>query len=172
MLPTVMPSAVQFTRAQGEPGRYLFAQYENLAVAVWLVSADGAGTKQMASFTDRITREHHRFSIVHVLESGAGLPTREARDTLVATARSHRDHLACAGALLLQPGMVAMLMRAFIRGIRTLVRGEVDIQIEQHAATLAAWMAPRHTARTGVRLSPSELTALIDDARERATAQP
>ncbi len=166
-----MSSAVPLTRAQGEPGRYLFAQYDNVAVAVWLTSADGPATQEMANFTDRIVRERNLFSIVHVLESGAGLPTREARDTLVATARAHREHLVSAGALLLQPGMVALLMRAFIRGIRTLVRGSVDIQIEQNAATLANWMAPRHAARTGTRLSASELASLVVDARERAAAQ-
>lgn len=39
-------------------------------------------------------------------------------------------------------------------------------KIETHAAALAAWMAPRHTTRTGARLSAAKLAALIADARE------
>jgi hypothetical protein len=161
----------QPNRVQGEPGRYLFAQYQNIAIAVWLASADGDGTRAMARFTDRIMHDCGLFSIIHVLEASAGLPTSEARDTLVTTARAHREHLVSAGALLLQPSMVAMLMRAFVRGIRTLVRGEVAIQIERQASTLTDWMAPRHTQRTGVRVTTSELQALIADARERAETQ-
>jgi hypothetical protein len=166
-----MPDPLQLTRTKGEPGRYLFGQYKNVAIAVWLASADGKATTEMARFTDRIAQEWNAFSIVHVVEASAGLPTREGRDGLVATARSHQAHLASVGALLLQSSMLATLMRAFVRGIRTLVRGGIDIQIEQHAASLAGWMAPRHSERTGVRITVSELGGLIAVARDLAAAQ-
>jgi hypothetical protein len=160
------------TRTEHKPGHYFFGEWKDLAIVVWLASADENAAARMAEFTGRTARQWHKFSIVHVIEEGAGIPTRGGRDGIVATGRAHRENFACAGALLLQSGILATLMLAFLRGVRTLIRGGADIRIEEDVATLATWMAPRHSARTGTQISMAELSELIAEARGQAIGEP
>jgi hypothetical protein len=163
-----MAPAPQSLRPQGEPGRYLFYEWKNVAIIVWLGSADAGATRHMTQFTDRIIREWKAFSVIHVIEESAGIPTPEGRSGFVETGRAHKGHLVCAGALLPHTGVLATLMRAFVRGVSTLLRGFVEVQIEQAAGPLASWMAPRHSERTGVQVSALQFEECIAEARKRA----
>jgi hypothetical protein len=165
-----MTPASKSDRTQSEPGRYLFYEWKNVAVIVWLASADGRAARCMTQFTDRIIRDWKAFSVIHVIEESAGMPSREGRDGFVETGLAHKGHLVCAGALLPHTGVLATLMRAFVRGVSTLMRGSVEVQIEQAAAPLASWMAPRHSERTGVHVSALQFEECIAEARKRAAA--
>jgi hypothetical protein len=122
----------------------------------------------MADFTDQLLREYPTFSVVHVIEENAGVPTRAGRDGLVSTARAHQGQLVCVGALLPQAALLATLMRAFVRAVRTLLRGNLHIIIEQDLAELITQMVPLHVQGTGVRITGSELANAIGEARRLA----
>ena len=122
----------------------------------------------MARFSTEATRSWPTYSSVHIIEEGAGIPTKDGREALVERARSNGSRVACAAALLPESSVMATLMRAFVRGVRTLTRGAIDIGIEQQAEALAHWLAPRHSERTGVAVSQLQLEQLIRDARKRA----
>jgi hypothetical protein len=61
-------------------------------------------------------------------------------------------------------------MRAFVRGVRTVLRGRLKTVLEQDVAALVRNLALVHERETGVRLNSSELTAAIAETRRLAAA--
>jgi len=101
--------------------------------SIWLSSADAADMAEMARFSAEVTRSWASYSSVHIIEEGAGIPTKDGpRKCLVERARSDAAAAWRARAALLpESSVMATLMRAFVRGVRTLTRGAIDICIEQ-----------------------------------------
>jgi hypothetical protein len=159
--------AAELIQAVGERGRYCFAAWKNVAFIIWLAPADGDAIAAMSRFSDGVIRSWPSISSIHIIEAGAGMPTKTGRDTLTARAQSNKKHLACVAALMPEPSLTSTLLCAFVRGIRVLTRGGLDICIEQQVSPLASWLAPRHTERTGVSLSAPQLGQLIAGARRR-----
>lgn len=151
-------------------GVYAGAHWRDVAIFVWCVRAEGATAKAATDIANELMRVHPRFSIVHVVEDTAGLPTPEGRDAFVAAAQKDHDRVACVGVLLPATSVVATLMRAFVRGVRTALRGQLKTVLEQDVAALVRNVAVVHERETGVRLNSSELTAAIAETRRLAAA--
>ncbi|MET0387584.1 MAG: hypothetical protein ABW321_16565, partial [Polyangiales bacterium] len=152
-------------------GRCCFYALDNIVICVWLKPATSVEMTEMARFSDEVTQRWERYSSVHVIEDNSGVPTKDGRDTLIARARANKSRLACVAALLPEGNIMATLMRAFVRGVRTLTRGEIDIGIEQQPDALATWLAPRHSQRTGVTVSGQAIEDLLVAARARAVGR-
>lgn len=113
---------------------------------------------------------YEMFSVIHV-SNGAGFPTPEGRDAFVAAARKGQDRAACIGLLLPGAGIVANMVLAFVRGIRTLLRGNLHLIVARDVKTLVRELSPDHTARTGVSISMSELAMAIEEVRALASTE-
>ena len=114
---------------------------------------------------DQILLEHERFSTLHVMEEGVGLPTSDGRDAFVEAGRRGKEHLACVGILLPTSNIIATTMRAFARLTGTVLRTGVRLIVEQNAQDLARVFSEVHAARTGVTVSPAEILEGIASTR-------
>lgn len=141
-----------------------FAHWKNVAILVWGVSADGESARAATAFADELMQRYERFSVIHVSEI-SGLPTAEGREEFMAAARRGQNHAACVGLLLPHSGVIASMLLAFVRGIRTVLRGNMHLIAEREIKALVREFAPAHSGRTGVPVSMSELALAIDDAR-------
>lgn len=159
-----------FSQTQVTPGRCFVGLWNNIAISVWTARPDGVTAKAFVSCAEQLKKTHPKFSVVHVFENGVGLPTSEGRDELVVGSRNNSDTLVCAGVLLLEGGVFATMMRAFVRGIRTLLRGDLNIVVEQDVDLLSRQLVDLHLRGCGVRISPSDLAAAIGTARRLALA--
>jgi len=154
-----------------QPGAYTFAHWKNVAILVWYVRADGESARKATGFADQLIEKHDRFSVIHVVEETAGLPTSEGRDVLTAVARKNKQHLACAGLLLPRSPILAAMMRTFARSMGTILRGEIEIMIDHDMLALATGLAPVHATRTTVRCTPHDLVNAIEQARRFAARE-
>jgi hypothetical protein len=149
-----------------QPGAYAFAHWKNVAILVWCTRADADSARQATGFADQLVAKYRHFSVLHIVEDTAGLPTAEGRDALIAVARKHNQHLACAGLLLPRSSILASLLRAFARTMRTLLRNEIEVLIEQDVLELASSVALVHSGRTGVRVTQQELANAVAHTRK------
>ena len=154
------------------PGRCFVGLWNNVAITVWLARPDGEAAKATVGFAEELRKSYSRFSVLHIAEEGAGLPTLEGRDELVAGARNNTRAVACVGVLLPQSNVIANMLRVFIRGVRTLLRGEIHTIVEQDVEALARLVAELHLRGTGIRIVASDLVAAIEQARRLAAETP
>jgi len=162
----VPPNGRLLSRSEAKKGEYAVAQWKNILFLVWCTRAERGNVKSARAFTEPLRREHAKFSVIHILEDTAGLPSTDGRDELVAVIRENTDRFACVGALLSESVVMASLLRAFVRGVRTLTRGELEVMIEHDVKLLVDALAPLHSKRSGVRVGPSELAEAIAEARK------
>ena len=139
-------------------------------ITVWLARPEGETAKASIGLAEELKKNHAKYSVIHVVEPGAGLPTPEGRDELVAGARRNVGTVVCVGVLLPEGSVLSSMLRVFIRGIRTLLRGEMTTVIELDVDALARQVVEHHARGSGVRLVPRELAAAINEARRRAIA--
>ena len=144
------------------------AHWKNLALTVWTERPDGETAKASVSFAETLMPAYPKFSVVHIVEETAGLPTSEGRDELVSGARKNMSNVACVGLLLPELNVVATMLRVFMRGVRTLLRGELKTVVEQDVEALARQVVVLHERYAGVRIAPSDLVAAIGEARRLA----
>lgn len=141
------------------------AHWRSFAIVAWHLRADGATAREVTGFADLLIQECEIFSIVHVVEATAGLPTPEGRDELVAVARKNNRHVACVGVLMPDSQVVASMLRVFVRGVRTLLRGELETLVERDLATLSRKLADVHGRRTKEAIDAPELARAIESVR-------
>jgi len=156
------------SRSEAKKGEYAVAQWKNILFLVWCTRAERDNVRSARTFTEPLRREYARFSVVHVLEDTAGLPSADGRDELVAVIRENAERFACVGALLSESVVMASLLRAFVRGVRTLTRGELEVMIEHDFKVFANAFAPLHSKRSGVRVTATDLIQAIAEARKLA----
>ena len=147
-----------------------FAHWKNVAILVWSRSADGPTARAATAFADELLHGNPMFSVIHVIEPGCGLPSPEGREAFLNAARQNRHRVACVGVLQLQSSVLATLMRALVRTVRTIMHGELNTIVEADVKALARELAIDHTTRTGHPISASELVMAIDETRRVATA--
>ena len=112
--------------------------WKNVATFVWCARATGPSARAGVEFAGELSREYPQFSVLHVVEESAGLPTPEGREELVAVARRTKQAVACFGLLLPKSGVLATLLRAFVRGVRTVLRVPLEVMIDDDLAELTS----------------------------------
>jgi len=141
------------------------AHWQDFAIIAWQSRADGATAREVTEFADLLIEECETFSIVHVVEGSAGLPTPEGRDELVAAAKKNNQHVACVGVLMPESQVIASMLRVFVRGFRTLLRGALGTVVEGDLTTLARKVAEIHGRRTNAAIDAGELESAITSVR-------
>jgi hypothetical protein len=137
----------------------------NIAIVVWRSRAQGETVRAMREFVDQCMVQHQRFSIVHVVEEGVGLPTPDGREAFVSVGRLGKERLACVGILLPESSIIATTLRAFIRATSTVMRTGLPLIVEQDVRELARALAETHAAGTGLRVPSGEITQGIEATR-------
>lgn len=141
------------------------AHWRSFAIVAWQSRADGPSAKEAVRFADQLIGKTQKFSVIHVVEGTAGLPTPEGRNEFVAITKRHNDYVACVGVLMPESQVVASMLRVFVRGIHTLNPGALETIVEREVSVLARKVAQTHERRAAQRFDPIELESAIDAVR-------
>lgn len=150
-------------------GHYAVGHWRNVAIISWQARADARTAREVVEFVDLLLLRPSMFSVIHVVEESAGLPTPEGRDALIAPARANRERVACVGVLLPEAQIIATMMTVFVRAARTVLRGAVEIVVEQRVQSLVSEVLKTHERRAGERLDAAGLLAAVDEVRRLGT---
>jgi hypothetical protein len=137
-------------------------------MVVWTARADGETARLAVDHVNLLKNDYPKFSVLHVVEKSAGLPTKEGSDRLVHAGREDSHRVAVVGVFLSDAGVLATMMSAFVRSTRILLRGQLNTIVDHRLDALVESFVPQHVAGTGVDISASEFTAAIAEARRRA----
>jgi hypothetical protein len=162
----VATAITALANARTRPGICTMAHWKSVAIIAWQARADGQSAKEVGMFVDLLIGQRALFSIIHVVESTAGLPTPEGRDELVKVARKNNKHVACVGVLMPESHVLATMLRVFVRCIHTLMRGALETVVEDDLASLSRKVVSVHARRTAEQLDPHELARAIDGVRQ------
>ena len=161
-----------FSRSRVSVGDHAVVHWKNVAIFVWGARPTGESTRAGVEFAGELMKEHASFSVVHVAEETAGLPTTEARGVFAEVLRSKKQTIAAIGLLLPRSAVLGTLLRTFVRGLRTVLRMPLDVIIADDLAVLATTLTLSHQKLTGVHFQASELADAIQAARRLARGQP
>jgi hypothetical protein len=146
----------------------LFGTWKNVVIAAWTIQGTGPLADELERVTAPVSSAYPvGFSAIHLIAKRPPLPTSEAREKLIQATRTYSKNLACVGTVLEGSGFWASAIRSFIVGIRLVVPRSFEMQTYGSIAELAQWMAPLHTARTGVTVNAGELEKVLANFRRQ-----
>jgi hypothetical protein len=156
------------TKEMARAGACYAVHWKNVALAVWNTRANGETAGLAVDHSNLLKNEYPMFSVIHVVERTAGLPTKEGSERLVQAGRADAHRVAVVGVFLSDAGVFATMMGAFVRSTRMLLGGKLNFVVDHRLDALVAAFVPQHVAGTGVSITPDELAAVITEARKRA----
>jgi hypothetical protein len=156
------------------PGRYVAATSQSIIAFYWLGDAEPEGVQRLDQLCEKQTAGRTRpFSAVHVVHAGAGLPTAEVRNGLIAIMRRYADVTCCLGVVLLGAGFWASAMQSALTGVRMVVpSGGAQMRFGTTSNEIIPWLASAHAKRTGERLGEAQLLSMVQQLRKLGDAPP
>jgi len=145
----------------------VMAYRADISIVVWATQATAELANQFASLTADVARAHPRMSTVQILAPGAAVPTPEAREIINGLIVQYAPRLVGCAALLEGSGFWASAMRSFLTSLQLFRPGGFTTKICSSQQEAATWLAPLHSAETGVSVSPTQLQAAMMYLRSR-----
>jgi hypothetical protein len=152
-----------------EPGRFLFAAWQNVSILVWVAQADAAAVSRLKAALAGFIAEHPGGrSCVTVVGAGVPLPTDdEARARFVELLKRSAGHLACLAVVAEGKGFERSGLLGFHTNLRMAAAEPSEFGFLGSVEELARWLPPRHR-KTGTALPPEELAAAVRRAIDEA----
>lgn len=139
--------------------------WHNVLVIVWSAPATGAIVAHLAKVTQTLKSPYgERWTHIHIIREGSGLPTAEASKGFVQIMRQHEQRLANVAVMVGGGGFWASTMRSMITSMRLLSPRSFDLRLHGTVAELVAWLPEAHAERTGVEIEREQLRTLLDEA--------
>ena len=160
-------SESELTLLAAEPADYALFRFQSIAINVWRSQPNERGVKVLTDLTqESLSVCPKGISSIHCIESGAGVPTSEARRGLRDIATRYESHIACVGVILYGEGFWASAIRSAVAGI-LLVGPKPAFPLRMYASAqeLTAWLPELHQQRTGIAVDASLLLEMIERAR-------
>ena len=148
-----------------EPGRFLFAAWQNVSILIWLAQADAHGAARLKDTVAKLTAEYpNARSCVTIVGAGVPIPTDdEARARFVALLQRSAGQLACLAVVAEGKGFERSALLSFYTSMRLATTTSSEMAFLHDVDELEKWL-PAHHRKTGVVLDPAQLGAAVRQA--------
>jgi hypothetical protein len=162
-LRTLEEKAEAVTVSAQVPGHFVFGSWKNVLITYWQHQANGAAVKQLVGVCDELVKAHPGgVSIIHLVREGAGLPDAAAREGLARMGDRFAHETACLVVVLMGAGFWASALQSVLTGIRLIAPPRPSLmRFARDLKELESWFAQEHLRRSGVRVEPAKLTAML-----------
>lgn len=144
------PQSSELALLSGKRGAYGFYRVENVAINTWSSQPTADAVEVLGKLTERSLSEcPEGIASIHWIESGAGLPTPEARQGLSEIAKKYAKHLHCVGVMLEGSGFWASALRSALTGIVLLSPRDYPLRFVSDTPELVAFVVQELKQRTG-----------------------
>jgi hypothetical protein len=144
-----------------ERSPFTFVTWENVFVAVWRRAATEESVRLLAERGQGLPGKR---CAVHIIESGAGLPTAGTRAALGRLMQDRESRLACLAIVLCGEGFWASAVRGVLTGVQ-LLAPKLPMRFFSDPEAVAQWLPERNRELTGIILDPHALLAVLTKAR-------
>lgn len=145
----------------------MVATWRNVGVFYW----QAAITLDAVALLDRTcvaldSASPSGFSGVHLFKRGVGLPGPEVRKQLQVVMSHYGRTSGCMAVVILDGGFVVAALQSLITGLR-MVAGPSPplLRFARELNELPSWLPFEHLERTGQRIDPTRLMAVIEQVR-------
>jgi hypothetical protein len=147
---------------------FLVATWKNISIVVWGTRATPALVTEMDRALEPFdAMRSSGFSSIHFITKDAPPPAGEARDMLRRLGARHAKTLVCVCHVVEASGFWASALHSVILGLNLIARRPYELQIASSIQEVARWLPDRHTRRTGVAISETELENVLTSLRQR-----
>jgi len=145
-----------------QPGAWSFGVWQNFVIGVWSARATAEAVGSLGR-TARSFKE--KYTSLHIIKTGAALPTADGRAALVELLKERTGKLACITVVLLGSGFWASAVQSMITGLHMVApSGSTKLRIYDTIEDAVAWLAKEHGTLTGVDVNASDLRSVLTDA--------
>jgi hypothetical protein len=153
--------------AEVEPGQFCCSIWQNVSILIW---ADRATKETLGRIQRRVTipliaQYPNGHSNVAFVMAGVRPPTPEAREIFTHLYKEGVGDLKCVGVVLEGDGFWASMLRSTITNMELQSGRKTALGQYTTIDEMAAWMAPLHTERTGIAITPLQLRVALKAAR-------
>jgi predicted nucleic acid-binding Zn ribbon protein len=158
------PHSPELALLARERGAYGFYRFRNVAINTWSMQPTGAAVEVLRQLTERSLSDcPDGIASIHWIESGAGLPTPEARQGLGEIAKRYSKHLHCVGVMLEGSGFWASALRSALSGIVLLSPRDYPLRFAADRAELVSFVSQELQRRTGEAPEPERLRRALEE---------
>lgn len=158
------PPSSELSLLARERGAYGFYRIQNVAINTWSSQPTASAVEVLGQLTERSLSEcPDGIASIHWIESGAGLPTAEARQGLGEIAKRYSKHLHCVGVMLEGSGFWASALRSALTGIVLLSPREYPLRFAGDSAELVDFVIQTLKQRTAKAPEPERLRRTLDE---------
>jgi predicted nucleic acid-binding Zn ribbon protein len=157
--------SAELARLAREPGAYSFYRWGNIAINAWASQPTGAAVAVLARLTEQSLSEcPEGIASVHWIESGAGLPTAEARAGLGDIAKRYERHLICVSVVLHGSGFWASALRSALTGIVMLAPRGYALRFHANVPELTSFVVAELLQRCGKAPESARVVSAVEEA--------
>jgi predicted nucleic acid-binding Zn ribbon protein len=148
-----------------EPGAYGFYRWRNIAINAWASQPTGAAVQVLARLTEKsLTECPEGIASIHWIESGAGLPTAEARLSLGEIAKRYGQHLICVSVVLHGSGFWASALRSALTGVVLLAPRTYSLRFHADIPELTDFVLSELQQRCGRAPESERVRRAVEEA--------
>jgi hypothetical protein len=147
-------------------GHVCFYGWKDIDVLLWQAAPDVASVQQIGeAIPERMERNRHKLSVVHVLYPHVGLPNQQARSELSRIGKRWRDSIVCIGLVVEGGGLRLSAWRGVLTGIIAVSPVRRTVSVAATTAGIASWLSVHHAQKTGVQHTQDELSRMLERVR-------
>jgi hypothetical protein len=163
------PAPADVTVLDAKPGSIWVGAWGTVNVVVWLDSTSvDSVTRVDRALGNRWLTRNLRMSTVHVVTSGAGPPTPDARNAVIEMNARFENAVACAAVVIERGGLMGVAVRSAVTGIIILAPKHYRIKVFDAFEPCAPWVSEQHERATSAPLDGDNLLAMLRHARKLA----
>ena len=153
-----------------EPGTFRFCVWHNVSVTFWTSQATVETGERVLRISRQLNREFPQGrSQVLMVADGTHAPDQQTSELLTEIYNPQLSRIVCIAAVLEGTGFWASGIRSRMTNMRMAGGGAMVLRTQDTVEEVATWLPAEHEQRTGVRLEPDELTAMLLSVRALGT---
>jgi hypothetical protein len=153
-----------------EPGRFRFSLWRNVSVTIWTAQATFEAGERVLRVSRQLSREFPQGrSQVMIIAPGAPAPDQATSELLTEIYNPQLSRIVCIAAVLEGSGFWASGIRSRMTNMRIAGGSAMMMRTHDRVEEVSSWLPSEHEQRTGVKIDPEELTAMLVALRALGT---
>lgn len=153
-----------------DPGRFRFSVWRNVTMTIWTAQATWEAGERILRLSRQLNQElpHGRSQIMFICD-GAPAPDQATSEMLTEIYNPKLSRIVCIAAVLEGTGFWASGIRSRITNMRIAGGNAMAVRTQESIDEVVTWLPREHEQRTGVKLDPNELNAVMFGVRALGT---
>jgi len=154
-----------------DPGRFRFSLWRNVSMTTWTAQATLEAGHRILRLSRQLNLELPQGrSLIMFVCAGAPVPEQAASELLTEVYNRKLSGIVCIATVLEGSGFWASAILSKITSMRIAGGNDMAVRTQETIDEVVKWLPREHEQRTGVKLDPDELKAVMISVRALGTS--